>query len=103
MKVLLTAALAALVLMGSMDAFAAGQPREVAKPSSFAPRRTARRVYGAPIQPPIFGPQKRAHAHKATVPKSTAKAKTARKKVTQPASKAKASKPTEAGKEAAKD
>ena len=103
MKVLLTAALAAIVLTGSMDAFAAGasRPREVAKPSSFAPRHTGRRVYGAPIQPPIFGPQKRAHSHKASASQSTAK--TAKKKATQPASKAKASKPTEAGKEASRD
>jgi hypothetical protein len=100
MKAVVTAALAAIVLTLSMSAWADSPPKPVAgaKPSSFAPHHTGRRVYGAPIQPPIFGPQKRAHhkATKATPTKSTA----AKKKAKKPASKA--VKPAETIKEAAK-
>jgi hypothetical protein len=95
MKALATAAVAAIVLTFSMVAAAAEpQPKSTAgaKPSSFAPRHTGRRVYGAPIQPPILGPQKRAHSHKATGAKSTAK--TTKKKAAKPANKAAKPKPT---------
>jgi hypothetical protein len=94
MKALATAALAAIVLTFSIAASAAEplpKPTGGAKPSSFAPHPTGRRVYGAPIQPPIFGPQKRAHSHKATTSKSTAK--TAKKKTKKPATKASKPKP----------
>jgi hypothetical protein len=82
MKALATAALAAIVLMFSIGVPAADKPLpKAAKPSSFAPRNTGQRVFGAPIQPPIVGPRNGAH-HKA---KATAKKSSTPKKTKKPA------------------
>jgi hypothetical protein len=81
MKALATAALAAILVTFSSGAPADAPKPAGAKPSSFAPRHTGRRVYGAPIQPPIFGPQKRAH-DKATTKKKPAVKKVKKKKTT---------------------
>jgi hypothetical protein len=91
MKALVTAALAAMVLTFSIDASAGGAQKKrhtPAKPSSYEPRHTGQRVFGAPIQPPIVGAQKHGHSHKAPAPKK------------KPASKAPAPKPTEVVREA---
>lgn len=74
MTALATAALTAIVLTFSVGASAADVPHPAgAKPSSFAPRHSGRRVYGTPIQPPILGSRKGAH-HKATPTVKRAKA-----------------------------
>jgi len=87
MKALATAALAAIVLLFSIDATAAPQPPGGEKPSSFAPRHTGRRVFGAPIQPPIVGAQKR--AHHAAKPGMKAEKKKAKKPAAKPNTKPK--------------
>jgi hypothetical protein len=66
MKAVLTAALAACILMASVSVAVADPPRPgSSKPSSYAPGKKAKNgVYGTPIQPPIMGHRKSAH-HKA--------------------------------------
>lgn len=101
MKALVTAAFAAIILTLSIDASAGGAPKKPhvpAKTSSFAPRHTGQRVFGAPIQPPIMGAQKHAHPHKTTAPKSTVK--TSKKKAKKPATTP--PKPTEVVREASR-
>jgi hypothetical protein len=100
MKALVTAALATIVLTFSIDA-SARPPQKAhvaAKPSSFAPRHTGQRVFGAPIQPPIMGPHQHAHPHKATTAKPV---KMSKKKAKKPTTKA--PKPTGVVREAAKN
>jgi len=94
MKAIATAAWAAIVLTFSIGATAADAPHpSSSKPSSYAPRHSKSRVYGAPIQPPIVGHRKSGH-HKATSPTKRPKAtsKDAKKSGT------KARKPAEAAK-----
>jgi hypothetical protein len=68
MKAIATAAWAAIVLTFSIGATAADTPHpSSSKPSSYSPRHSKSRVYGAPIQPPIVGHRKPGH-HKATSP-----------------------------------
>jgi hypothetical protein len=91
MKAIATAAWAAIILTFSIGATAAD--RASSKPSSYAPRHSKSRVYGAPIQPPIVGHRKPGH-HKATSP-------TKRPKTTAPKPKksgTKARKPAESAK-----
>lgn len=68
MRAVTIATLAALVLIAALPSWAADTARHPAKPSSFAPRPgPKKRVYGAPIQPPILGQRKAAsQAHKQT-------------------------------------
>jgi hypothetical protein len=74
MKAIATAAWAAIVLTFSIGATAAGPPHpSSSKPSSYAPRHSKSRVYGAPIQPPIVGHRKPGH-HKAMSPSKRPKA-----------------------------
>ena len=63
MKAMATAALAALIVMISVPALPGDAPKSSgSKVSSYAPQaHNKRRVYGAPIQPPIMGHRKSAH------------------------------------------
>ncbi len=83
MKVTVIAAIAAGLLIASLTAHAAGAPKP-AKPSSYAPKpHSNRRVYGAPIQPPILAHRK--HKKPATHTPRTPDGK-ARKPTPKPAS-----------------
>jgi hypothetical protein len=72
MKVTAVAAAAVTLLVVSVGAHAANASKP-AKPSSYAPQPHSKgRVYGAPIQPPIFNHRNSAHPSQVTKNKKSA-------------------------------